>query len=143
MRKTFKNKCDKNHFQKHMKHSNIFFGLIIKQLSIHKSHLNTYNHINEIDIHWTLDLCVVCVNQVWPSPWSSMKFQWLIQLSHTQIARSQVIYLTSRNEHLWPLPKCLHWLKTFHLSSIFHTLWSIQFNFWATMPWNFLYLFEE
>ena len=63
-----KDQSDKNHFQKHMKHSKIFLGLIIKQLSIHKSHLNTYNHTNEIDIHWTLDLCVVCGNQVWTSP---------------------------------------------------------------------------
>ena len=67
-RKNFKDQSDKNHFQKHTKHSIIFLGLIIKQLSIHISHLNTYNHKNEIGIHWTLDLCIVCVNQVWTSP---------------------------------------------------------------------------
>ena len=42
----------------------IFLGLINKQLSIHTSHLNMYNHTNEIDIYWILDLCVVCENQV-------------------------------------------------------------------------------
>ena len=51
--------------KKEIKYSKIFLGLIIKQLSIHKSHLNTYNHTNEIDIHWTL---VLCVNQVCTSP---------------------------------------------------------------------------
>ena len=56
------------HFQKHIKYSKIFLGLIIKQLSIYMSHLNTYNHTNEISIHWTLNLCVVCVDQVWTSP---------------------------------------------------------------------------
>ena len=42
------------------KNKNIF-GLIHIWLSTHTSHLNMYNHINEIDIHWTLNLCVVCV----------------------------------------------------------------------------------
>ena len=62
LRKTFKKQSEKNHFQKHMKHPKIFLGLIIKQLSIHKSHLNTYNHTNKIGIHWSIDLCVVCEN---------------------------------------------------------------------------------
>ena len=66
--KNFKDQSGKNQFQKHMKYSKIFLNLIIKQLSIHKSHLNMYNHTNEIGIHWTLDLCVVCKNQVWISP---------------------------------------------------------------------------
>ena len=103
--KNLKDQSDKNHFQKHMKHLKIFFGLIIKQLRIHTSHLNTYNHTNEIHIHWTLDMCVVCGNRVWISPLSSMKLQWWIQSSHTQIAWSQETYLTSRNEHIWPLTK--------------------------------------
>ena len=64
LRKTLNNQSDKNHFQKHMIYSKIFLGLIIKQLSTHKSHLNTYNYINKIGIYRTLDLCVVCVNQV-------------------------------------------------------------------------------
>ena len=34
-----------------------------------------------------------------------MKFQWSIQSSHTQLAWSQVTYLTSRNEHIWPPTK--------------------------------------
>ena len=38
--KNFKDQSGKNHFQKHMKYSKIFLGLIIKQLNIHKSHLN-------------------------------------------------------------------------------------------------------
>ena len=88
-----------------MKHSKILLGLIIKQLSINKTHLNTYNHTNEIHIHWTLDMCVVCGNRVWISPLSSMKLQWWIQSSHTQIAQSQVTYLTSRNERVWLLTK--------------------------------------
>ena len=37
------------------------FRLIHIWLSTHTSHLNMYNHTNEIDIHWTLNLCVVCV----------------------------------------------------------------------------------
>ena len=44
------------------------FGLIHIWLSTHPSHLHMYNHTNEIDIHWTLDLCVVCVDQVWNNP---------------------------------------------------------------------------
>ena len=43
------------------------FDLIMISLSTHTSHLKMYNHINEIGIHWILDLCVVCVNQVWTS----------------------------------------------------------------------------
>ena len=39
------------HFQKQIKYSKIFLGLIIKKLSIHKSHLNMYNQTNEIVIH--------------------------------------------------------------------------------------------
>ena len=34
-----------------------------------------------------------------------MKLQCSIQSSHTQIAQSQVTYLTSRNEHVWLLTK--------------------------------------
>ena len=50
--KNFQNKSDtQKHFQKQIKHSKIFLGLIIKQLSIYISHLNTYNHTNEIGIH--------------------------------------------------------------------------------------------
>ena len=37
------------------------FDLIHIWLSTHTSHLNIYNHTNEISIHWTLDLCIVCV----------------------------------------------------------------------------------
>ena len=44
------------------------FGLIHIWLSTHTSHLNMYNHTNKIGIHWILDLCVVCGNQVWISP---------------------------------------------------------------------------
>ena len=122
MEKLLKHKSDtKKYFQKQIKQSKIFLSLIIKQLSIHKYHLNTYNHTNEIDIHWTLDLCVMCVNQIWTSSWSSMKFQWSIQSSYTQLARSQVTYLTSRNEYIWPHQSVYIWLKAFHLASIFHT----------------------
>ena len=50
--KHFQNASEtQKHFQKQIKHSKIFLGLIIKQLSIHISHLNTYNHPNEIGIH--------------------------------------------------------------------------------------------
>ena len=31
-----------------------------------------------------------------------MKLQWSIQSSHTRLVRSQVTYLTRRNEHIWP-----------------------------------------
>ena len=44
------------------------FRLIHIWLSTHISHLNMYNHTNEIGIHWTLNLCVVCMDQVWNSP---------------------------------------------------------------------------
>ena len=44
------------------------FGLNQIRLSTHTSHLNMYNHTNEIEIHWTKVLCVVCGNQVWNSP---------------------------------------------------------------------------
>ena len=70
---------------------------------VYTSHLNTYNHTYGISIHWALDLCVICVDQVWTSLYSSMKLQWSIQLSHTQLVRSQVTYFTCRNEHIWPL----------------------------------------
>ena len=49
------------------KNKNIF-GLIHIWLSTHTSHLNMYNHTNKIDIHWTLDLCVVCEYQIWNNP---------------------------------------------------------------------------
>ena len=48
-----------------------------------------------------------------------MKFQWSIQLSHTQLVLSQVVYLNYRNEHIWPLiRKWLHIFETFHLASL-------------------------
>ena len=46
---------------------NLFDSIMIS-LSKHTSHLIKYNHTNEIDIHWTLDLCVVYEYQVWISP---------------------------------------------------------------------------
>ena len=39
------------HFQKQIKYSKTFLDLIIEQLSIHISHLNMYNHTNEMGIH--------------------------------------------------------------------------------------------
>ena len=42
-----------------------------------------------------------------------MKFQWSIQSSHTQIALSQVTYLTNRNEHIWPLTKVFTLIEIF------------------------------
>ena len=66
--KTLKNMSDTNYFQKQTKRiKKNLFGLIHIWLSTHTSHLNMYNHTNEIGIHWTLNLCVVCVDQVWNS----------------------------------------------------------------------------
>ena len=66
--KTLKNMSDTNHFQKQTKRKKIYlFGLMHIWLSTHTSHLNMYKHTNEIGIHWTLNLCVVCVDQVWAS----------------------------------------------------------------------------
>ena len=36
--------------------------------AIEYTHLYTYNYINEINIHWTLNMCVMCVDQVWSNP---------------------------------------------------------------------------
>ena len=48
-----------------------------------------------------------------------MKFQWSIQSSHTQLVLSQVVYLSYRNEHIWPpTRKWLHILEAFHLASL-------------------------
>ena len=48
-----------------------------------------------------------------------MKLQWLIQLSHTQLVLSQVVYLNYRNENkLPPTRKWLHIFETFHLASL-------------------------
>ena len=78
-----------------------------------------YNHTNEISIHWTKILCVVCVYQKWNSPLSRVKFQWSIQSSHTQVVLSQVVYLNYRNERIWPpTRKWLHIFETFHLASL-------------------------
>ena len=67
--KTLINIGDTNHFQKETKRTKkSLFGLIHIWLSTHTSHLNMYNHTNEISIHWTLNLCVMCVDQVWNSP---------------------------------------------------------------------------
>ena len=60
-----------------------------------------------------------------------MKFQWSIQLSHTQLILSQVVYLNYRNEHIWPLTrKWLQILEVFHLASIqiitFDHFWTIH-----------------
>ena len=51
LQKCFQRSFSKKHFQKLIKHSKIFLGLIIQQLSIHISHLNMYNHTNKIGIH--------------------------------------------------------------------------------------------
>ena len=73
----FSHKNNLKNFEKHewykslpkanKKNKNLF-GLIHIWLRIHTSHLNMYNHSNEIGIHWTLNLCVVCMDQVWKSP---------------------------------------------------------------------------
>ena len=48
-----------------------------------------------------------------------MKLQWSIQSSHTQLVLSQVVYLNSRNEHIWPpTRKWLHIFEAFHLASL-------------------------
>ena len=55
-----------NHFQKHIKHSKIFLGLINKYLSIHitfehvQSHKWDKHYLNKV-------LCVVCEYQMWNS----------------------------------------------------------------------------
>ena len=56
-----------NHFQKLIKHSKIFLGLIDKKLSIHiifehvQSHKWDKHYLNKV-------LCVVCEYQMWNSP---------------------------------------------------------------------------
>ena len=60
--KTLKNMGDTNHFQKQIKRTNFFFDLIHIWLSTYTSHLNMYKYTNEVGIHWTLDLCVMCVD---------------------------------------------------------------------------------
>ena len=42
-----------------------------------------------------------------------MKFQWSIQSSHTHITQSQVTYLTSRNERIWPFTKVFTLIESF------------------------------
>ena len=58
--KTLKNMGDTNHFQSKQKEQKSFW---FNPHMVEHTHipLNIYNHTNEIDIHWTLDLCVVCV----------------------------------------------------------------------------------
>ena len=56
----------------------------------------------QISIQWTKVLCIVCKYQMWNSPLSKVKLQWLIQSIHTQLVLSQVVYLNYRNEHIWP-----------------------------------------
>ena len=52
-----------------------------------------------------------------------MKFQWSIQSSHTQLSRSQVTYLTCKNEHIWPPIKVFTLIESvsfgFHFSYFF------------------------
>ena len=56
----------------------------------------------------------------------------------TQLARSQVTYFTSRNEHIWPLTKVFTLIESFLFDFLFFlTFWSTQLNFWAAMPLNF------
>ena len=129
--KTSKNLGDANHFQKQTKRRKIFLVWSIYGWA-HTSHLNMYNHINEISIHWTLDLCVVCMYQMWNSPLSKVKLQWSIQSSHKQLVLSQVVYLNYRNEHIWPpTRKWLHLFEAFHLAYLqfitFDHFWTIHF----------------
>ena len=64
--KTLNTQKYKNTFKKHIKYLKSFWVWSTSNW-VYTSHLNTYNHTNEISIHWTLDLCVVCVDQVWTS----------------------------------------------------------------------------
>ena len=48
-----------------------------------------------------------------------MKFQRSIQSSHTQIAQSQVTYLTSRNEHIWLITKVFTMIENFSFGFYF------------------------
>ena len=112
----FSHKNNFKNFEKHgwykslpkanKKNKNIFC-LIHICLNTHTSHLNMYKHTNEIGIHWTLNLCFVCVNQVWNSSQTRVKLQWSIQSSHTQLVLSQMVYLNYRNEHIWPPTKMI------------------------------------
>ena len=65
-----------------------------------------------------------------------MKLQWSIQSSHIQLARSQVTYLTSRNEHIRHLPppnqsvyidwKFFIWLPFFILFDQYNSIFQQQ-----------------
>ena len=66
--KKVKNMGDTKSHPKANKMNKNIFDLIIISLSTHTSHSNMYNHTNVIDIHWTLDLRIVCKYQVWINP---------------------------------------------------------------------------
>ena len=150
-KRVFHTKNNLKNFEKHgwykslpkanKKNKNLF-GLIHIWLSTHTSHLNMYSHTNEIGIHWTLNLCVVCEYQMWNSPKSRVKFQWSIQSSHTQLVLSQVIYLNYRNEHIWPSTKMITKFRSFSFGfCIIHDIWSFLDNtsLFEIGAWNFWY----
>ena len=68
-----------------------------------------------------------------------MKFQWSIQSSHTQLARSQVTYLTSRNEHIWLPSKCLHLIEIFLFGFHFSYFFIYTTQFWRSDVMKFLW----
>ena len=72
-----------------------------------------------------------------------MKFQWSIQSSHTQLARSQVTYLTSRNEHTWPPSKVFTFYWKFFISLPFFILFDLYSSIFEKRCHEILYFFDE
>ena len=96
-------------------------------LSIHTSHLNMYNHTNEIDIHWTLDLCVVyvCIKCG-----TFLSLEWSFNDQFNQVIHNwyQVKWSISIIEmNIYDLPQ--EWL---------HNFWSFSFGYFTIHSiWSF------
>ena len=92
----------------------------------------TFKHVQSYKWNrYLLNIRLVCC--VWVSR----------DLFHTQIIRSQETYFMNRNECIWLLTKVFTLIESFSFDFCFSYFWSIQLNFWASMPWIFLYFFEE
>ena len=68
-----------------------------------------------------------------------MKFQWLIQPRHTQLALDHVIYLNYRSMHIWPPTRLNNLTWRFTFDSIIRSFWCFWHNYISL--WECLWIF--
>ena len=62
-----------------------------------------------------------------------MKFQWLIQPRHTQLALDHAIYLNYRSMYIWPSTRLDNLTWSFTFDSIIRSFWHNYISLWECL----------